>query len=438
VQHVPRPRDVALATILAAALALAACSSSKSSSSTATTQGSSATTGAAGAASSTTAAAPSDLGTPKAATGTPVKIGFMTDGKTTGIDNSSEVPAAQAAAKYINDYLGGVGGHPITLDVCDDQQTPSGATDCGNQFVTDKVPAVVYGVSGQGGSLFKVLQTNNIPLVPYASIDQSTLLAKTGAYVLTNGLATAFAGPAKIGQLAGAKRGAEIVSDVPAATGPAKALDPILYKNAGMTVDIIPIAPGTADPSPQLQAELAKNPDQFHIVGDVSLCTSAIKALRTLGYTKPIIVITQCISATSAASIPGGYAGMKLVASNTVDPNDADVKIYIAAMKAYSPGTPPFVNGVTQGGFAAVLGFARAMTGATGDITAASVASTMSSMSAQPLPFGTGLTFQCNGQQVTITPSVCSTGSLEATLDQSGNPVGAFTPLDASALLKLG
>ena len=59
-------------------------------------------------------------------------------------------------------------------------------------------------------------------------------------------------------------------------------------------------------------------------------------------------------------------------------------------------------------------------------------------MSAQPLPFGTGLTFQCNGQQVTITPSVCSTGSLEATLDQSGNPVGAFTPLDASALLKLG
>jgi len=412
-------RRVPLAVMLTVAAVLTACSSSKSSPTSAAQSG-------------------PGLGVAKAATGASVKIGYMTDGKTAGIDNSSEVPAAQAAAKYINGYLGGVGGHPIELDVCDDHETPSGATDCGNQFVTDKVPAVLYNVSGQGAPLFKVLQTANIPLIAYGSIDQSTLLAKTGAYVLTNGLVTAFAGPAKIGQMAGAKHGAEIVSDVPAASGPAKALDPILYKNAGMTVDVIAIAPGTADPTPQIQAELNKNPDQFHIVGDVSLCTSAIKAIKTLGFTKPIIVITQCISSSSAASIPGGYTGMKLVAANTVDPTDADVKIYLAAMKAYASSTPPFVNGVTQGGFATVLGFARAMTGATGDITAASVASSLTSMSPQPLPFGTGITFQCNGSQVAITPSVCSTGALEATLDHAGNPVGAFTPLDAAPLLKLG
>ena len=59
-------------------------------------------------------------------------------------------------------------------------------------------------------------------------------------------------------------------------------------------------------------------------------------------------------------------------------------------------------------------------------------------MSPQPLPFGGGITFQCDGKQVSLTASVCSTGALEATLDQSGNPVGAYTTLDASAIEKLG
>lgn len=41
-------------------------------------------------------------------------------------------------------------------------------------------------------------------------------------------------------------------------------------------------------------------------------------------------------------------------------------------------------------------------------------------------------------KQVPITPAACSTGALQATLDRPGNPIGAFTPLEASALLKLG
>ena len=419
-------RRMALAAVLAGATVVVACSSSKSS-----------TSGTLGNTPTTAAAASADLGAPNAATGTVVKVGYITDGKTTTVDNSSEIPAAQAAVKYINAYLGGVGGHPLALDVCDTQETPSGATDCGNQMVTDKVPVVLYNVSGQGGSFFKVLSAAGVPVVAYASIDQGTITSKTGAFVITNGLVTAFAGPAKIGQLAGAKHGAEMVTDVPAASGPAKALDPILYKNAGMTVDVLAIAPGTADMTPQVQAEIAKNPDQFHVLGDVTFCTSALKALKTLGFTKPIVVIQQCITSTSAAAIPGGYAGLKLVTASSTDPTDPDVKIYVAAMKTYAPGTDPFVNGVTQGGFATVLGFARGMTGVSGDVTSTSVESTFTAMSPQKMPFGGGNTFQCNGQQVSITPAVCSTGALEATLDKSGNAV-SYTPFDAAALLKLG
>jgi branched-chain amino acid transport system substrate-binding protein len=419
-------RSMKVAAPLAAVLAmsLAACSSSSGSSSSST-------------GSQDSPAAPAVLGTPKPAAGTPVRIGYMTDGKTASIDDSSEIPAAQAAVKYINSYLGGIDGHVLSLDVCDDQQTPSGATDCGNQFVTDKVPVVLYNASGQGGMLFKVLAAAHIPLVAYDSVDEPTLLAKTGAYVLTNALTANFAGPAKIAELAGATRAADIVIDVPAASGPAKQLDPIIYKNAGVAVDVIAIPPGTADMTPQIEAELTKNPDQLAVVGDVTFCTSAIKAIKTVAFTKPVVIIQQCITSTSAAGIPGGYAGFKLVATATTDRNDPDVKVYVAAMKLWEPDTPPFVNGVTAGGWATVVGFARAMSGLSGDVTPASVEAAISSMSPEPLPFGAGITFQCNGDQVSILPAMCSTGALEATLDQAGNAVGAFTPLDASALLKL-
>ena len=426
-QHSPRSRHVALAVVLAAATVVAACSSNKSSSSTATAQ----TSAASGAAST------AELGTPNAATGAPLKVGYMTDGKSASIDNSSEVPAAQAAAKYVNAYLGGIDGHPLTLDVCDDKETPSGATDCGNQFASDKVTAVLNNVSGEDVPLFKVLQTVGIPYIVYQSADQSVLSATSGAYVFTNPLVFAFAGPALVAQQAHVTRAAVIVIDVPSALTPAKALDPIFYKNAGVAVDVIPIPPGTPDLSPQVEAELAKHPGQFQVFGDATLCTAALKAIKASGFTGSIVLISQCIDATSALGIPGGYAGMTVLTDATNAPSDPDNKLYIAAMKAYAPSTPPFVNGTTQGGFAVVLGFARAMMGSTGDFSAAGINATLKSMSPQPLPFGAGLTFQCNGKQVSITPSVCSTGALKATLDKSGNPVGTFTTIDASSILKL-
>jgi len=195
---------------------------------------------------------------------------------------------------------------------------------------------------------------------------------------------------------------------------------------------------GEADLTPQITAENAKNPGQYHIIGDVSLCTAALKAIKASGFSGSIVIIPQCVDATSASAIPGGYASMKMLTAASNDPTDADNKLYAAAMKAYAPGTDPFANGVTQGGFATVWSFARAMTATTGDFSAAGVEATISSMSPQPMPFADGITFQCNGQQVSITPPVCSTSVLQTTLTQAGQPSGGYTKVDTSSLLKLG
>src|SRR5262249_25654521 len=51
------------------------------------------------------------LGASNKATGTPIKIGLVTDGKSAGIDHTPVVGAFNATVQYVNEHLGGLNGH---------------------------------------------------------------------------------------------------------------------------------------------------------------------------------------------------------------------------------------------------------------------------------------------------------------------------------------
>lgn len=413
----------ALAIVVVGGLLLAACGDDDDS-----------TSSAGGGGTATTAAASAALGAENKATGTPVKLGLVSDGKSDTIDNTSEVQAAKAAVQYVNNYLGGVAGHPIDLTVCETKQTPSGATDCATKMVDAKVSAVLVGVSGQSGSIFKGLEGSGIPFFSYANIDQDVLI-KPGAFVMTNGL-SAIAGPAQIAKDKGVTKAAVVVSDVPAASGPVNAVGKIFYKNAGVDLTVVPVAPSVADPTPQVQSAIAGGAKAFAIIGNPTLCTGALKAMRTLGFQGPITLIPQCIDESSGSAIPNGYEGMLLVTSTTDDPSDPDFKVYTAVMDKYAKGVNK--GGVAPGGFIVVVGFARALEGYTGDVSAASVTQALSTMGKPvDLPLGGGITFQCGTKPVAITPNICAAKSLVGTLHKDGKATG-YKTIDTSALTKLG
>lgn len=376
------------------------------------------------------------LGQPDKATGTPVKVGFISDGKSNTIDDTPEISAAQASAAYVNSYRGGAGGHPIDLVVCQDHQTPTGATDCATQMVSDKVVAVLYNVSGQGGSIYTGLQGSNIPLIAIGTIDQSTL-TKPGGFALANLVASLIAGPAGIAQAKNIKRAAVVVIDVPAASGPVKQLGPVIYKNAGVTLDVVTVPPGTADMTPQIAAELAKKPGEFAVIGDQGFCTSALKAIKTLGFSGPIVINPECIAANTGASIPGGYGGVTVTTWNSsTEHTTPDYKLYSAIMNTYAGGAE--TGGVAPGGYMVVRAFADVMAKATGEITAATVTKAFSTMSS-PVPFqmGGGTTFQCGTKPVAFLPNVCASQILQGPLDAQGNST-SFQVLDTLNLMKLG
>ena len=393
------------------------------------------TASAAHAATSRSISRPRVLGPTDKATGTPVKVGFISDGKSDTIDNTPEIKAAQAATQYVNQYQGGVAGHPIDLDVCETHQTPAGATDCATQMVNDNVVAVLYGVTGQGGSIFKGLQGSNIPLIALGTIDQDTL---TGAdsFALANLLSSVIAAPAGVARGKGVKHAAIVVIDVPAASGPVKAIGPAFYKNAGVDVDVVAVPPGTADMTPQIQAELAKDPEQFAVIGDANFCTSALKAIKTVGFKGSIVINPECIGEKTGASIPGGYAGVTVTTWNTAtDHSTKDYKQYAAVLDKYAKGSPK--GGTAPGGYMAIRSFADAMSNATADIDAALVASTFSAMpSPVVFPMGGGTTFQCGTKPVAIAPNICASEVLQGKLDKEGSGSN-FKVLETADLTKL-
>jgi branched-chain amino acid transport system substrate-binding protein len=417
------------------ALSLAACGDDSGSKASSTTVASAPAATGGG---TTVAAAPADpLGTPNKATGTPIKLGFAYDGKTDAIDTTGDLGAAKAAAAYANDYLGGIGGHPIQLDDCADNQQPSQAVTCTNQFIADKVPAVLGDTDSVADSYEKGLDAANIPEF-WTQVATPGVLGSKNAFVLANALASNYAGPAKIGQDAGATAGTELVIDVPAAKDPAVQRMLPIFKVGGIALDVVPIPPGTADMTPQVQSALDKNPGVVHITGNDTFCISAIQALRTLGYNKPIVIIPQCQSAAFVKSLAGQLDGVVLTTAFAWPPpkdaNDPETSLYQAIMAKYGAGTD--ANGtVAYGGYASMMAFARGMKGATGDVTSASILATLTARAPTPMPLANGATFQCSRVLVPSAPPICSASALEAALDANG-ALKSYKPLDVSALLK--
>jgi branched-chain amino acid transport system substrate-binding protein len=417
------------ALAVALVLVAGACANSSSTKTTTTT-----TISGSGTAAPTAQGQSALLGAPDKATGTPVTLGYITGG--TEVDGATETQVVKATAKYINEHLGGIAGHPIDVKFCYSNGTPAGGTECGQEMLDAKVPAVLNSVTGNAASFEKLLQPAGIPLFITQS-GETPLLVAPNAFILTNGIASSVAGPPAIARERGLKKGAIIVIDLPAAAGVMNAIGKPIWKNAGAEVDVVGIPQGTADMTPQVQAELSKGkPQIIHIVGDPAFCTSALTALRGVNYTGVITIIPNCLNAGLNDAVPGGLKGVVLVATQVDDTANPDYLFFKAVVDTYADkGTK--LDGSSPQGYQALLGFARALKGVTGDLTPTAILDAISKMAPADIPDGGGVKFQCNGKQVAIAPRICSTQVLSADFNDKGQPTN-YKTFDTSDLMKLG
>ena len=238
------------------------------------------------------ASASSDLMGPEdQASGSPVRIGMVSDGSTPTLDNTDELRAAEATADYWNAHKGGVGGRPVEVVTCETGADPAGATDCANQLVEDEVVAVTLSQSGVAASVWEPLRAAGVPTFwlqaggEVAADDQSS-------FTMYNPQLTLFGVPLSVAESVDADKIAFVVIDVPQAT---ETLDADVERFAGaadLDYEIVTIPPGTADMTPQMQDVAASGADVVQVVGNDAFCIAAFNGLNTAGYEGEITSIT--------------------------------------------------------------------------------------------------------------------------------------------------
>jgi branched-chain amino acid transport system substrate-binding protein len=291
-------------------------------------------------------------------------------------------------------------------------------------MVQHHVVAVVEPFTGQGQTEVPTIVGAGIPYIVVTGASTAEL-ETPGAYDLEGGFPAYLGAMAMSAKAHNFKKVAFLVENVPAAIQGAQALGGIVYKAAGVGMQIVPVNPGTADVTPQLQTAVSGGANAVGVIGDVTLCSSFLKGYETLGLKLPRYVLSTCQdpsiekSATLDKTLAGSYI------TTTSKTSKADQKEYAAIIKAFLPKVSPNANVSSNqsDGVTPVLALANIMKGSTQPATAAGIKAQVAAAKNVVIPLSGGLTFTCNGTAIPLLKSVCSSSAAIGTIQagKSGN-----------------
>jgi len=371
------------------------------------------------------------LGTKDAAKGAPVKIGFVTDDKNDKTDNSIETPVANATVKWLNDYMGGIGGHPIELDRCVDLAEPGKGTDCASQMIADKVAAVVMGSNAVLENVWTPLKAAGIPVFLYGASNPAVVADPNTTFIFSNGPALLQGFPSAVAKANKSKKVSVVAIDVPAATSYFKNQGPGDFAKQGLDMELIAIPAGTADMTPQMAKLVQGNPNgTVFVIGNDAFCIAAFNGLKTAQFKGSVTSIPQCLSDATRTAVSGDFLkGMKISATSPLDdPKNPSMKQYYAVLDKFGASSVDKSNIGGAAMYMAVAGFAAANKGLKGDPTSAALSEATKKMDWTVLPGSGGLHFRCNSKADPTQPAVCSNGTLVAQLNSQGN-VTKYVPV---------
>jgi ABC-type branched-subunit amino acid transport system substrate-binding protein len=360
------------------------------------------------------------LGPVDEAVGEPLRIGFIGDGQSAVGDNQVEIDMAEATVAYLNERRGGISGRPIELVVCTTLSDPAKGTDCANQMVEQNIPLVAVGTTGVYQQVWEPLHAAGIPTVFFAGSGDALLGDTENTFTFASPVASLVDIPIEAAEEAGVDKVTVVVIDVPAALeGYPK--HQLRYDEAGIELELVRVAPGTADMTPALQPVISGDPGLIQIVGNDTFCISAYQALEALGFDGPITSIGFCISDATRQAITSGYLDGVITSLTAPIGEGEETALFRAVVDEYGGE----VDATRQGAintFVLFAGIDVALEGLEGDVTADSVIEAMRTMEESELPGAGGIRFRCDGNALAGYPAACTAQALFTTLDAEGQP----------------
>ena len=340
------------------------------------------------------------------ATGTPIVLGMINQ-ENTPLGSYPELSSAsKAAAAFVNAELGGIGGRPIQIEVCNTEFSPEGSTACAQKFIQEGVPAVLGGIDVFGNGI-DTLQDNKIPYVGGIPVSTQSV-SLPGSYQWSGGTwgaTIAFAHHAAT--VLKAKKVAIAYPEFDPITSSANYGKKVLEDEGVEQVQMIPYPITATDLTSPLQAAAAAKPDALIMLAADTGCKGTFDGRKTVGLDAQLYLVGACATPKILAEAGNDKTeGTILNVENEVDTTapDVDFSLYQAVVEKYGDGFDPVGAGTVT--FRAFMNLYRVMAGIDGKVTPEAIGQALDAQ--KNTPSFTGHAYTCDHKQLAGLPALCS------------------------------
>jgi branched-chain amino acid transport system substrate-binding protein len=346
---------------------------------------------------------------PTAATGEPITLGMVNQENTAAGSYPELSGAVEAAVAFINENLGGVGGRPIEVEVCNTEFSTEGSTTCGQGFVEDETPAVLGGIDVFGNAI-DTLGDNGIPYIGGIPVSAQSVEAENSFQWSggTWGATVAFADHAA--NVLGAESVAIVYGEFGSITDSAQVAAKVL-EDADVEVQLVPYPIMATDISSALNAAAAGEPDAMFIMAADSGCKAGFDGLAALGTQATKYFVGACaapsiIEEVGAEKTNGTIFNVEgpIGASNP----SPDFAFYAGVIEEYGEdGLDPIGAGtVTFRSFMNLYAIMSELAADGTEITAETITEALRAK--KDAPSFAGHPYTCDGEQFVGKPAMCS------------------------------
>ena len=400
-----RSRSVVAVTALAVTALLAVgCGSSNPNTTTASGPSATTATGSSGSSPSSSGSGSFTFPAAKKASGSPYVFGMIND-ETGPVTFPEARQGAIAAMQYVNNYLGGINGHPIVIDSCIGDGTPAGAARCANELVA-KHPLAILGAADVGApASIPIYAHANLTYIGGIPFTPVPFTAPNSIQFWSISVGDNTAAAVYAGKTLGVKSVAIMYFSNPQGESILPQIVPV-FKAAGVTtVKQVPVSPTSPDPSPQAALVQASGA-QLAYVDIPNGCGNVLKSLKSVGYTGKLMGIDTCSAPPVISASAGGAEGMYIAAPYVLQTGTSQqAELFQAAMKKWAtPGT--LIDSVSVAGFATVMNVQAALSKISGTPTTKSILSAFKTGTNHPNFLSHPYT--CNGHQMAGAPAICN------------------------------
>ncbi len=216
----------------------------------------------------------------------------------------------EAGVKYINEELGGINGHELKVDECQTDMVPETSVNCANQLVDDGVVLGVQGIDYTFDAGLPILQDAGILDIGGFAYGPATNVAVGDFYAHTYASEEGYAAGLVMLKSIGSTKITEILPNVPSTQ--AAAADVIAPTADKLGLDVTPVFyDQPADWATIAATVVTSNPDAVNLFAVEPDCLAAIPALRSAGFTGPIVagVCVQPLTELDPALLENVYIG---------------------------------------------------------------------------------------------------------------------------------